>query len=184
GIDVSLELSSVCIVDATGEIVKEAKVESHPDALVRFFKAFGLPLTVIEAVGDVSSIGERRQHVGAQKQQDLQPPVGQSLCDVRHLVWNVASRWTPFRRAQVPQTCALRAMTWPKSTSWKTKIASQRRQAADRMRGMPAVGTLVHGTAAKQDHGRSHGGVGPGNETIWLASRPVSSAAHAGVKGR
>jgi hypothetical protein len=40
GSDVSLELSSVCIVDATGEIVKEAKVESHshPDALVKFFK--------------------------------------------------------------------------------------------------------------------------------------------------
>src|SRR5262245_39730824 len=47
GIDVSLELSSVCIVEATGEIVKEAKVESDPDALVKFFKAFGLPLTVI-----------------------------------------------------------------------------------------------------------------------------------------
>jgi transposase len=47
GIDVSLELSSVCIVDATGELVKEAKVESHPDALVKFFKALGLPLTVI-----------------------------------------------------------------------------------------------------------------------------------------
>ena len=45
GIDVSLELSSVCIVDATGEIVKEAKVESHPDALVKFFKAFGLSLS-------------------------------------------------------------------------------------------------------------------------------------------
>jgi len=41
------ESSSVCIVDATGEIVKEAKVESHPDALVKLFKAFGLPLTVI-----------------------------------------------------------------------------------------------------------------------------------------
>jgi len=47
GIDVPLELSSVCIVDATGEIVKEAKVESHPNFLVKFFKAFGLPLTVI-----------------------------------------------------------------------------------------------------------------------------------------
>jgi transposase len=47
GIDVSLESSSVCIVDATGEIVKEVKVESHPDALVKFFKAFGLPLAVI-----------------------------------------------------------------------------------------------------------------------------------------
>jgi len=33
GIDVSLELSSVCIVDATGDIEKEAKVEGHPDAL-------------------------------------------------------------------------------------------------------------------------------------------------------
>ena len=40
GIDVSLESSSVCIVDATGEIVKEARVESHPQALVKFFKAF------------------------------------------------------------------------------------------------------------------------------------------------
>jgi hypothetical protein len=34
GIDVSLELSSVCIVDAGGKIAVEAKVESHPDAIV------------------------------------------------------------------------------------------------------------------------------------------------------
>src|SRR5262252_3172710 len=47
GLDVSLESSSVCIVEATGEIVKEAKVESHSDALLKFFKAFGLPLTVV-----------------------------------------------------------------------------------------------------------------------------------------
>ena len=39
GIDVSLELSSVCIVDAKGKIVREAKVESDPDALVAFFEA-------------------------------------------------------------------------------------------------------------------------------------------------
>ena len=38
GIDVSLELSSVCIVDAKGKIVREAKVASDPDALVAFFK--------------------------------------------------------------------------------------------------------------------------------------------------
>jgi predicted NBD/HSP70 family sugar kinase len=43
GIDVSLKLSSVCIVDATGEIVKEAKVESHPEALVKFFKRLAFP---------------------------------------------------------------------------------------------------------------------------------------------
>jgi transposase len=46
-IDVSLELSSVCIVDTTGKIVKEIKVGSHPDALVKLFKGFGLPLTRI-----------------------------------------------------------------------------------------------------------------------------------------
>ena len=43
-IDVSLELSSVCIVDATGKVVKEAKVETRPEALVKFFKDFDLPL--------------------------------------------------------------------------------------------------------------------------------------------
>jgi len=37
GIDVSLELSSVCIVDTQGKIVKEAKVASEPEALVDFF---------------------------------------------------------------------------------------------------------------------------------------------------
>jgi hypothetical protein len=36
GINVSLELSSVCIVDAQGTIVKEAKVASEPEALVKF----------------------------------------------------------------------------------------------------------------------------------------------------
>jgi transposase len=45
GIDVSLERSSVCVVDATGRIVREAKVASEPEALVRFFRELGVPLT-------------------------------------------------------------------------------------------------------------------------------------------
>ena len=45
GIDVSLERSSVCVVDATGRIIREAKVASEPEALVRFFRELGLPLT-------------------------------------------------------------------------------------------------------------------------------------------
>ena len=44
GIDVSLELSSVCVVDAQGKIVKEAKVLSEPEALVSFFKRLGFPM--------------------------------------------------------------------------------------------------------------------------------------------
>ena len=47
GIDVSLERSSVCVVDATGRIVREAKVASEPEALVGFFGQLGLPLARI-----------------------------------------------------------------------------------------------------------------------------------------
>ena len=42
GIDVSLEQSSVCVVDAAGKIVREAKVASEPEALVRFFRELGV----------------------------------------------------------------------------------------------------------------------------------------------
>src|SRR3712207_788622 len=47
GIDVSLELSSVCILDASGQIVKEAKVASEPEALTTFLTRLDLPLTRI-----------------------------------------------------------------------------------------------------------------------------------------
>ena len=39
GLDVSLELTSVCVVDAQGGIVCEAKVRSDPEALIRFLGA-------------------------------------------------------------------------------------------------------------------------------------------------
>src|SRR6476659_5126982 len=45
GIDVSLQQSSVCVVDAAGRIIREAKVASEPEALVAFFGQLGLPLT-------------------------------------------------------------------------------------------------------------------------------------------
>src|SRR3954470_15164115 len=45
GIDVSLERSSVCVVDATGRIVREVKVPSEPEALVGFLRQLGVPLT-------------------------------------------------------------------------------------------------------------------------------------------
>lgn len=62
GIDVSLEQSSVCVVDATGKIVREAKVASEP-------RPTGSPAITITRIADltlnqaaVDQIG--RQHDG------------------------------------------------------------------------------------------------------------------------
>ena len=42
GIDVSLECSSVCVVDANGKILREAKVASAPEALIAWFGSLAL----------------------------------------------------------------------------------------------------------------------------------------------
>ena len=39
GIDVSLEASSICVVDGAGKIIKEAKLSSEPEAFTAWFKA-------------------------------------------------------------------------------------------------------------------------------------------------
>ena len=45
GIDVSLEQSSVCVVDGTGRILRETKVASEPEALIGWLRGLGLELT-------------------------------------------------------------------------------------------------------------------------------------------
>ena len=47
GLDVSLESTSVCLVEADGRVVREAKVASEPDALIAWFQAQGTPIARI-----------------------------------------------------------------------------------------------------------------------------------------
>src|ERR1700680_654552 len=47
GIDVSLESASLCVVDATGRILREAKVASEPEVLIGWFSRLGLVVTRI-----------------------------------------------------------------------------------------------------------------------------------------
>ena len=47
GIDVSLESASLCVVDATGRIIREAKVASEPDVLIAWFRGLEFAVTRI-----------------------------------------------------------------------------------------------------------------------------------------
>jgi transposase len=47
GIDVSLELSSVCVLDAAGKVVRETKVLSEPETLVAVLRELNLPISRI-----------------------------------------------------------------------------------------------------------------------------------------
>ena len=47
GIEVSLLLSSLCVLDATGKVVREARVISKPEALVAFLIDLRLPIARI-----------------------------------------------------------------------------------------------------------------------------------------
>lgn len=47
GIDVSLAQSSVCVVDASGKIMRETNVASEPEALSRHFAELGFPVVRI-----------------------------------------------------------------------------------------------------------------------------------------
>ncbi len=47
GIDVSLESSSICVIDGGGRIIREAKVSNEPDALLAWFRGLGFDLARI-----------------------------------------------------------------------------------------------------------------------------------------
>ena len=58
GIDVSLEYASVCVVDASGKIVREGKVASEPVTLITWLGSLGVNLERIglEAGPDATSL--------------------------------------------------------------------------------------------------------------------------------
>ena len=61
GIDVSLDTVSVCIVDETGKVLREAKVASEPDALVAWFGELDF---VLDRIGMEAGPLSQRLHKG------------------------------------------------------------------------------------------------------------------------
>jgi transposase len=68
GIDVSLERSSVCVVDAQGKIVKEAKVASEPEAVVAFFETLSI---AVKRIGLEAGPLSQWLHAGPQIQRRM-----------------------------------------------------------------------------------------------------------------
>jgi transposase len=77
GIDVSLESSSLCVVDATGRVVREAKIASEPEALTAWLKNLGLEIVRIGL-----EAGPLSQWLYAGMQQAGLPP---ELLETRHV---------------------------------------------------------------------------------------------------
>src|SRR3982751_5752738 len=64
GIDVSLDSASVCIVDAQGKILKEAKVACEPQALIAWLGAHGTPMARIGRWCKIATLGLGSAAVG------------------------------------------------------------------------------------------------------------------------
>ena len=60
GLDVSVKLTAVCIVDADGAVVREALVDSDPAALAAFLVGTGLSFSRIGLEDFSQSIGRPR----------------------------------------------------------------------------------------------------------------------------
>lgn len=43
GLDVSVRTTSVCVMDASGKLIRESKVESEPEAIAALLHAIGGP---------------------------------------------------------------------------------------------------------------------------------------------
>ena len=104
GIDVSLECSSVCVVDASGVIVREGKVASEPEALIAWFSALGLPLARIGLeAGPLASHKPSQRGVPRRDAGQVRPLRTQWKSTTRLVDWSACSssdpiRWRPLRR--------------------------------------------------------------------------------------
>jgi transposase len=117
GIDVSLEWSSVCVVDATGQIVREAKVMSEPEALVTFLLELPVSLARIGL-----EAGPLSQHLHAALVAAGLPSI---LIETRHVKVALSAMTIKTDRNDARGIAHLMRLGWFRPGHAKTLIAQE-----------------------------------------------------------
>ena len=93
GIDVSLEYSSVCVVDGAGKIMREQKIASEPEALIAWFRGLGFELERIGLEAGPMSQWLYRKHIS---------PPSSSAIGIPSIADALQNDHCPARRAPAP----------------------------------------------------------------------------------
>jgi len=119
GIDVSLECSSVCVVDASGKIVREGKVASEPEALIGWFASLGLSLVRIGL-----EAGPLSQWLYAEMKQAGLPV---ELLETRHVHAALAAMPVKTDRNDARGIAQLMRLGWFRPVHCKSMVAQETR---------------------------------------------------------
>ena len=82
-----METSSICVVDSSGNVVREAKLASEPGALVAWFQGLGL---VMERIGMEAGPLSQWLHAGMREKE-----LAVELLETRHVRTAVPSVFAP-----------------------------------------------------------------------------------------
>jgi transposase len=117
GIDVSLEESSVCIVDGEGRVVREVKVPSEPEALVALLGSLGL---VFERIGLEAGPLSQWLHAGLER---AGLPV--VLLETRHVKAALSALTMKTDKHDARGIAQLMRLGWFKPVHVKTLLAQE-----------------------------------------------------------
>ena len=177
GIDVSLEHCSVCVVDATGRVLREAKVASEPEALVQFLRQLGLPLA---RVGLEAGPLSQWLHAGLSK-----AGLDAVLLETRHVKAALSAMVVKTDRKDARGIAQLLRMGWFRPVHCKSPSAQEirallvaRKQLQAKMRDVElCLRGLLRGFGLKVGEHRRHKGLSNRAENSQHPTRRPGRAA-------
>lgn len=119
GIDVSLQLSSICIINGDGEIIREAKVPSEPEAIATFLDDLGIEF---ERIGLEAGPLSTWLRAGLSK-----AGYEATLLETRHVAAALKAMTVKTDRNDARGIAQLMCLGWFKPAHAKTMVAQEAR---------------------------------------------------------